>query len=348
MNDKQRKRLMIASILGVISIGITSLSFSYAWYASSQRVEISGVDISIRSTRNLTISSSLNGEYKSEMRYLNQNDYGYFDPCSSMYRSKWIEEKKENPEFYRYDMPFVDNTGEPRYSLASRGLFNQEVYIDADDDVYVTLDKEMLHINEIEEANEKRADEVAYLYPEFNHEEIVERLNSLKKCLRIAILDPDPDNYHFYVIDPYKEGKTYFGGRQDIEKTDYYSYYVKDENLYETVYGEVNDRSKIIYDEPNAEDTELIGEATSFNAKTKAGVHPFNLEKSKANGFEIKEEESLLIDEIEEQIVIPVYDLTPKRLVVSIYMEGWDTDCTNAHMGASFDVSLGFKIIREM
>ena len=37
-----------------------------------------------------------------------------------------------------------------------------------------------------------------------------------------------------------------------------------------------------------------------------------------------------------------------KRIVLSIYMEGWDLDCTNAHMGGSFDLGLGFKILREM
>jgi len=347
MNDKQRKRLLIASILGVISIGITSLSFSYAWYASSSRVEISGVDIDIRSTRELTISSSLNEEFRSEIRF-NDNSYGFFDPCSSMYKSNWMSEKKDTPEFYRYDMPFVDSSGNPRYSKANRGLFLQDLYINADDDVYVTLDKEMLHINEIVEANEKRAKEIAYLYPQFSQEEIVARLNSLKNCLRIGILDPDPESYNFYIIDPYKEGRTYLAGRQDIEKTSYYSYYVNGQQLYETVYGEVNDRSKIVYDEANKEDVDIVGEATSFNAKSMKGVHPFDLEKSVENGLIIKEEESLLVDEVDEEIMIPVYNQTPKRIVLAIYMEGWDLDCTNAHMGASFSVELGFKISREM
>ena len=92
MNDKQRKGLMIASILGVISIGVTSLSFSYAWYASSSRVEVSGVDIYIRSERNLRLSPTVDGEYK----LYNSNDpldlgkYYYYAECFG-HRSKLMK-----------------------------------------------------------------------------------------------------------------------------------------------------------------------------------------------------------------------------------------------------------------
>ena len=38
---------------------------------------------------------------------------------------------------------------------------------------------------------------------------------------------------------------------------------------------------------------------------------------------------------------------TPKRLVVSFFLEGWDLDSVNAAMGASFIWNLSFRIIRE-
>ena len=348
MNDKRRKRFIIAIILGVISLGITSLSFSYAWYVSSTRVEISGVDITIRSERNLVISPTKDGEYRNKIGYEHLDESGMYDPCSSMYCSEWIAEKKESPEFYRYDMPFVDGTGKPRHSLATSGLFSQELYLQVDDDAYITLDKEMLKLESDESKNKAHAERISAQYPDYTVDELVERLNSLKKCMRISILVPDQDNYKFYIIDPYKEGETYYGGREDLEKTGYYSYYVRDEELYETVFGEVKNRDKIVYDEKRTTDSELIGEATSFNAKSKAGVRPFNYEKSVANGMEIVTENSLTVEEVEDKVVIPMYNNTPKRIVVSFYMEGWDLDCTNVHMGGSFNVELGFKILREM
>ena len=348
MNDNKRKRLMIASILGVISIGVTSLSFSYAWYASSSRVQLSGVDIAIRSERNLTISSSLKGDYSEMLEYEQKDVVGLFNPCSSMYRDTWTAEQRESTELYRYDAPIIGPNGEPKYSLATSGLFQKTVFIKADDDVYLTLDKDMILVSEDKAKNEEQAKAIASKYPELSHEEIVERLGSLKKCLRIAILDPDPECYGFYVIDPYKEGITYLGGRLDLAKTSYYSSYTKEGQAYETIYGEVNNRDKIVYDEALSEDRDTTGELTSFNAKSRAGVHPFNYEESVKNGMEIVKEQSLMIEEVEDQIIIPVYNETPKKLIVSIYMEGWDLDCTNAHMGGSFDVSLAFKISREM
>ena len=346
-NDKRRKRLTIAIILGVISIGITSLSFSYAWYASSARVDISGVDMYIRSERDLRMSPTVDGEFKNEFTNLELGGNTMFDPCSSMYTSTWMDEKKDNPEFYRYDMPIVDSQGKPRHSKANNGLFSKELYLKVDDDAYITIDKEMLLANENEDKNEERAKQIASQYPEYTHEELLTRLNSLKKCLRVSILIPDED-YRYYIIDPYKEGDTVLGGRLDLEKTGYYSHYNKDGEKYETIYGEIINRDKIVYDEALEEDSTIEGEETSFNSRSKKDVHPFNLEKSLENGMEIAKEDSLTIEEAAEQIVIPMYHEVPKRIVVSIYMEGWDLDCTNAHMGASFNLGLGFKILREM
>lgn len=305
------------------------------------------MDITIRSERDLTISPSIDGEYKNELKYEELDDSGFFDPCSSMYRSNWMSQKKSDPELYRFSH-FASDSDEPRYVKATNGLFTQELYVQCDDDVYMTLDKDMLLVNEDESKNIARAKEIAPLYPEYTTEELVERLNSLKKCLRVAILVPDENDYHFYVIDPYKEGDTLLGGRQDLEKTGYYSYRVKDEELYETVFGEIKNRDKIVYNEVSNKDSELVGEETSFNARTKAGVHPFDYQKSVDNGMEVVKEESLTLDELEDNIIIPLYNETPKRIVVSIYMEGWDLDCTNAHMGGSFTLGLGFKILREM
>ena len=347
MNDNIKKRLTIASILGVISIGITSLSFSLAWYASSSRVEVSGVDIYIRSERNLRLSPTIDGEFKNEYLYEELKESGPFDPCSSMFKSDWIAEKKDMPEFYRYDLGIVDTDGKPKQSKAVEGLYSQELFLKVDDDAWITLDKELLSVRENLDKNIERAKHIQSMYPGLTQDELVERLNSLKKCLRVSILIPD-DDYHFFIIDPFKEGDTYLGGRLDLEKTGYYSSYIKNEQMYETIYGEMNDRDKIVYDEARTTDSELVGEETSFNSRSKRGVHPFNYEKSVENGLEIAKEDSITIDEIEDKIVIPMYHEVPKRIVVSIYMEGWDLDCTNAHMGGSFDLGLAFKIIREM
>ena len=348
MNDKKRQvKLIIAIMLGVISLGITSLSFSYAWYASSSRVEVSGVDIYIRSERDLRLSQTVDGEYKNDLTY-KRDEFGMFDPCSSMFQSSWYDQKAEAPVFYKYNNPLIDANGTPRPITAENGLYSKTLFLKVDDDAYITLDKEMIKMDVNEKLNAEKAKMLANQNHEYTEEQYIERLNSLKKCLRMSILIPDED-YRYFIIDPYKEGETYFGGRLDLEETGYYSSHFMDDGLlYETVFGEIKNRDKIIYDESSPVDGQQVGELTSFNAVTKADVKPFNKEKSLENGIEIAKEESITIDEIEDKIVIPMYHDVPKKVVVSIYMEGWDLDCTNAHMGSNFDLGLGFKIIREM
>ena len=348
MNDKKRQvKLIVAIMLGVISLGITSLSFSYAWYASSSRVEVSGVDIYIRSERNLRLSQTIDGDYQNDLVH-HQDEFGMFDPCSSMFQSTWYDEKAMEPVFYKYNNPLIEANGTPKPIIASHGLYSQTLFLKVDDDAYITLDKEMIKLDVNEKLNAQKAKLLASQNPEYSEEQYLERLNSLKKCLRMSILIPDED-YRYFIIDPYKEGETYFGGRLDLEKTGYYSYHSMSDGLqYETVFGEIKNRDKIVYDEASPTDGQRVGELTSFNSATKADVKPFNLEKSLANGIEIAKEESITLDEVEEEIVIPMYHEKPKRVVVSIYMEGWDLDCTNAHMGSNFDLGVAFKIIREM
>ncbi len=347
MNTK--RRLTIAAFLGVISLGITSLSFSIAWYASSALLEIDGLNITINAERNLHISTSSDlGSFREKLTYNDLDKVSKFDPCSTMYMSDWIERKESKPEFYRYDMPITDMSGKPHHNVATKGFYSQSLYLLSDDDVYVTIDKDTFSLIPDEDLNKEYADDIKDRYPEYTKDEIVERLNSLKDCLRISILDPDESTYDFDILDPYKNGDVLLGGREDLDKNKFYDFYVKNSEMYETVFGEISNREKIAYGTKAAEDIDTTGEYTSFNANTKKDTYPFDLETSLKNGLDIKKESSISMEEIEDYIQIPVKADTPKEIVLSIYMEGWDEDCTNAHMGGSFILDVDFKILREM
>ena len=210
----------------------------------------------------------------------------------------------------------------------------------------------MIKVTADEELNRLYAEKIKGDYKDLTVDEITERLNSLEKCMRISLLIPDENDYKYYIIDPYKDedNPVLMGGRQDLNKDGYYDHYTSLANseMYETIYGEINDRSLAIYDDKLTSDTELVGEETSFNAMSMENVHPFNLQASLDNGLVIKEEDSLSLDELESEIIIPMYNNVPKEIVLSIYMEGWDTDCINAHMGGSFNLELSFMIEKEM
>ena len=348
----RKRRLTIATFLGVISLGITSLSFSIAWYASSAQLDIDGLNITVDAEKEIKISTSADIEsFKSKLTYSELEKVGKFDPCSSMYKSDWMSRKLGRPEFYRYDMPVTDSTGTPHYIAANKGFYSQSLYLLADDNVVVTIDSETFKLVPDTTLNQMRVDKntdnIKGLNPGYSDEELVTRLNSLVNCLRVSVLDPSEDSYSYTILDPYKQGDVLLGGRQDLDKNKYYDFYVSQSEMYETVFGEVENRDKIKYGEKATEDIETTGELTSFNANTKQNTYPFNLEGSLLNGLVIKKEESYSLSEIEGELEIPLKADTPKEIVLSIYMEGWDEDCTNAHMGGSFILDVDFKISRE-
>jgi len=248
------------------------------------------------------------------------------------------------------------------------GYFSQDLYLFSDDDVYVTIDPNTSYIKPNEEYNKRYA---AELYKQFqasnlkadlplkelSEEDIFERLNEIVKAMRFSILIlSDVDAYDYIIIDPYKDGDTLLGGVLDNDSDQYYDYYHDTSNIsYERIYGDMNDRDLIVYDEASETDSELKfndQEANAFNAKHKAGVRAFNYEASKENGFEFLEEGAYSLEEFKNRVNsplnIPVYKNKANRINVSIYIEGYDLNSVNYTMGATFLASLDFVISKEM
>ena len=126
----------------------------------------------------------------------------------------------------------------------------------------------------------------------------------------------------------------------------------------ETIYGEVLDRSKIVYNNPlhdsSVDDTttpETSFFGNSFNGISKETVYTYDEQASMANGLEFAKEESVTFQDIVDSgvntnILIPCYANVATEIVVSIYLEGWDKQCVNATMGASFEGNLSFKLLK--
>jgi hypothetical protein len=207
-----------------------------------------------------------------------------------------------------------------------------------------------------------------------DYEKWATSMDSLYKALRISILVPEEDSYQYWVIDPFKEtvtgtdGKTtykdtYFAGRLNIDLDEYYDNYFA-ENIdgtdyyQETIYGDLDEstRDKAVYGDAwtkTKSDSVTIDayEKSSFNAKTQANTRPLDFQSSLDNGLIASKEHSVaLVDQgdRESDVMIPVYMQKPTKIVLSIYLEGWDTDCVNNTMGANFLSTLSFMIAKEM
>ena len=180
------------------------------------------------------------------------------------------------------------------------------------------------------------------------------RMNEIVKAMRFSLLIKDGEEYSYTIIDPYYEEETVLGGLLDNSYDQYYDSYLKNNTVnefYERVYGDYS--GTIVYDEPSAQDSNYKYPdkmSSAFNARHKANVKRFNQEKSEENGFEFKKEGALNLEDFKNSnppFHFPIYKDTPKEVVVSVYIEGWDKDSVNYTMGTGFYSDLTFKIERE-
>ena len=361
----KRSKLILTFYVGIIALSVATLSMSIAWYASNDRARVDSILITVDGDRDIKISTERDGEYLESLDNPSLMSVKDFSPVTAAHASTWVDTKKDMPVFYdETNYSLIENYSE-LVTVANRGFYSQKLYIKTDDDLWVTIKTDSTYINANPEYNKIYAEELYATYQSgeneilkaLSKEEIVDRLNKLVNAMRFSILVTDATDYQYMIINPNKQHETYYGGLLDNDIDRYYDYFVResDSQSYERVYGEIKgDLNNIVYDEPLEEDSAYENaneEPNAFNARHKKDVKRFNLEKSLENGIEIAKEDSHELSEFSgntNPFVIPVYRDTPKEIVLSIYIEGWDLDSVNYTMGATFISNIAFKIEREM
>ena len=358
-------KIILGLLVGIIALSTATVGMSIAWFATNRIVYLTAIDIEIDSDRELLICTTKDGEYKDEYSYSELNTGTSFAPITSAHSSTWMDSKSDKPLFY--DESKYSTTNEEVMTLrpVEDDYYSQEFYLKTDDDLMVTINPEKTFFTANTLYNKQYAqvlhDEfqtgMNQEYKDLTVEQIEERLNRLVGAMRFSILVADEDVYDYAIIDPNKEGETLLGGVLDNDSDRYFDTFKRDNLPYERVYGEViGDRNNIVYDDPLEADSEYVianEEPSAFNAKHKAGVKTFNYEKTLQNGVEIKTEKSYTLEDFAptnktKPFRFPVYKDQPRRVVISIYIEGWDLDSVNYTMGATFNASLGFKVEREL
>jgi len=341
-----RKRLIITSLVVTSALLLGTIATTVAWFSGSTYLEYNNINIGI-ADKHIEISgddvnweSTLGGDYFEKI--------DNFRPVTSMYSYRWIEEKALEPEFRNgfstADTQYV--TESYKATLATTGFFSHPVYIKADSDSYITLDPEKTFFDANEEKNKEKAKELKLYYPELTEEQILDNLNSIKKSLRMSILvlnNSDSQSlrdYKYYVIEPYKDRETLFGGVLDNDENNYYDHV----DGYEAVYGDLTNTDKAVYDAPAQYDVPIEGQYSIFNAKTEKGIRHFNLEQSLENGFGIAKENSIALEDANKEVIIPLEANVSRKMIISFYMEGWDLDNTNVTMYSNFKIDVSFMI----
>lgn len=329
---------------------IASVTSSVAWYNGASFLAVTNFNIRLKDEK-LSISND-NERFVDFLSDEELNAVDKFRSVSTMFSSSWLEQKATTPIFrgnYSTGNKAIVTDIEDS-KIVNNGYFSQALYLKCNDDAIITLDKEKTTFRAAEDENAIVAEKLVDKYPQYTKEEILDNLNNVIKSLRLSILvlndtgSDDLSDYRYYIIDPFKEEPTYYGGILDNDLDGYFDYY----HSQEVFYGEVeNDTyNQIVYQSPLSEDISYTGGNTCFNSGHKKGVRPIDLEASVINGLQIKEEPSVSLNEAEDKVEIPLIGNVSKKIVLSFYQEGWDKDNTNFVMYSHFFVNVLFKIKR--
>lgn len=395
--------LFISSALGVCSLGISVAWYATSNLLTIDAIEVSvgtNRDLKVSTSSELssfethTIEKNENdGSYQDHSLHLNDLTDVVFTPVSSIFsfhedwytENTWIDNKEDKPTFYSsyiYMRKKIPN----KPLKATTGYYTTDIYLLSNYNCYVTIDPYTSFFNgyryddtsspsyksvydEVHEYNVKKAKEIIKNHPDRcngDYEKLANKMDNLYKAMRVSLLDTDEDSYNYYIIDPFKEETTFFGGRLDsinkrnlisssISSKQCYDYYVDDDGkCREILYGDIDEdtRDNIVYEtekgsKATIEDDDLNG----FVSNTDDNTYALNFEKSLENGVKIATEHSYALKDQgsrDSTIMIPVYANIPKKLTLSIYLEGWDRDCIDNTMGAKFISSLSFMIAKEM
>lgn len=363
MKNKKNK-IILALLISCVALTATSISLTGAWYYTSSILRVDNLVISTGDDYELKVATKKDGEYKSDLLDDDLNklytDIGYYLPVSSMYHSSWdssislsdVEDSSSMPIFYSgYQSNSVNKTTDDiKPDKATGGYLSIPLYLKVNADCYVSIDKDNSYFLADSEKNTE------YINTYHPSGVTIDDLDKLSSSMRYSIFVPEENKQDskYYIIDLQKDEKTtYFGGILNTSHgSKYYDifYDSSDESYKECLYGDVQNRDKIIYSEPLEEDESEEGVASTFVAKHKKGTKKVLLDESVKNGLIINEEDSVELSTLgsaNSSLMIPCNANEAKLIILSIYMEGWDKNCINSTMGASFKSKIAFNVVRE-
>lgn len=346
MKNKKFK-LAVAGLALTSAMLASSVAFTVAWFNGSSHLSINNFNIEFKD-QSLTISSD-NEVFKSNLTQDDLLKVAKFVPVSSMHSGSWLSKNQDHPDFYNvYEAYYQLDNKESDAAKADHGFLSQALYLKSSMDSKVTIDAAETFLKANHEANARVVDTIKDKYPQFTEEEILENLDNIEKSLRISILvlndtgSEELNDYAYYIVDPSKNETTKYAHLIDMDGDTYYD----SVDGKEALVGDFEyDATKLVYDQAKQEDGELVGHSTCFNARTKKGIEHLNIEESVANGgLTIKEENSLSLQEAENEISIPLKAGISKKIYFSLYLEGWDLDNTSFNMYSYFNMNLAFKM----
>ena len=321
---------------------VVSITTTYAWYTINIMTNIDSLNIRVGVREDYYLKLYLldkNGveQYKpdgytlEEMGY--DRDTGLRD-VSGMFESDWNNEKTDKatalPQFKR---SYGASPSSPnRSTVATEGYLQTVYYLESNEncEIYLTPDSKVM-ANEEKNAETARVKGRSY-----------EKLMQVTNAVRLSFYSEDG----YIIANPGETEETYYGGVLDMNGDGYYD----SVDGKEVLYGEYN-TDAVTYNDKNGVETPLEESyRDTFHANHQAGITQVNVDRNDKE-LAIKKENSVKIDTLRYEEDDPLKDVVPictlrkgekKRLVLSVYVEGWDPYMTDAIESAAFNIDIGF------
>ena len=368
------KLLVLGALLFSLGVG-TSVTATYAWYSLREFAAVNNLNLQIDALSEkayLKLYLDKDGEQIHKEDGYTKEDLGIKDKdgkdreltdVSGMFQDKWLNDETDMsnavPELRTsYRTAFGINVTDPGVANTNeetgKDFYVQNVfYLEAGMDCHIYLAED----SDIS-ANQEQNEIVAR-----TKGKSLDKLNQVAHTVRTSfftdegyvVAQPDENDY-----------ETYYGGILDLNKDGSYDNRDDKEILYGEYSGEVPYRS-----EPKSYDPVDEKDITTFVSNHKDGVTQVDLDNKdfikKENAKRIKDITYINIDSHKEEYdsgarslaqdvilnknaepLCSVHKGEKKRIVVSVYVEGWDRYMTDDIASACFDINISFTALFDI
>ena len=336
---------LFAVAFGLFALTLsTSVAATYAWYKVRDFARIDQLSMAFQGEAKLEAGLRMEDGSIDYKAVLNEDDFRKVDPnydsninlkdVSGMFVSSWLEtdEEEKTPILRK---AYTRSSETTMTEKAEEGFVQIETFFRSDVPCHLYLSKDT-RIRPMERYNHELARRNAWSE---------EELNRVLDSVRVSFYSEEG----FYIAEPGRDtpSHTQFGGPlQAHNKDGFFDYVDGKEILYGEYIGTPTYLPALDEDSPIPEDP------SAFNARHKAGV-----ERVDPSSVVYAEEETHPFKDFifgggpKADGAICLGTLSPDedyRLVITIYLEGWDLDLTDTLAAGKFSLDLNFTGLMDI
>ncbi len=342
--SKRAKNPYLSGKILVATIGLFTLTLAtstvatYAWFAVTDFARIEQISMTLDNSNKMEIGyRTAEGIHYQDK--IDENDLRIIDPnydknthlkdVTSAFSSSWLEEDVESKTPV-LRVPYSESQSNTMTEPATKGFIQFEAFLRCNEACHLYLGHKT-KATVLERWNREIAATTGYSAEELNH---------VLDCARFSILTRDV--YYIVELGQEKTTKTVFAGPLQARNT--FGYYDAQDGK-EILYGEYEGTPS--YLPAPEEDYKPYEDDTSFHAIHRAGIEMVDTSSVAPAVEQTHVLSELVLPETASEAgdTLCLGTLQPNedfRVVISVYIEGWDLDLTDTLASGKFSLDLSF------